>query len=202
VIQTSGPWPSVEHYRNERWDTEQDKFTGDDLEAEVIVMHLTSESIPRYLNDQRKTFIRHPDLTWHKIFVDDEVNVTAFSDWDGVDVNQASLGFCSYPSWLTHDWDPINYGYEDDGAASKDTVEESLPAELSRHRQHYSSVFEGLALPHYDPRETRLSHIVEAIEIAAGSQFNRDWIVFKVLVHAFHGKVPFDYRTFAKEYMT
>jgi hypothetical protein len=141
-------------------------------------------------------------LTWHNIFLEGEVNVTAFIDWDGVNINPASLGLCSYPSWLTHDWDPVNYGYEDDGATSKDTVEESSPAEFSRFHQHYSNVFEGLALPRDDPRETRLSHTVETIEIATGSQFNRDWIVFKVLVHAFHGKISFDYRTFAKEYMS
>ena len=122
MIQTSGPSLSVENYRNERWDTEQDEFTGDDREAEVIAMRLATESIPHLMNDQRKTFILHPDLAWHNIFVDDEANTAAFIDWDGVDISPAGLGFCSYPSWITRDWDPVNYGYEDDGTASADTA--------------------------------------------------------------------------------
>lgn len=44
-----------------------------------------------------------------KFLVDDDANVTAFIDWDGVDTSPSSMGFAAYPSWITRDWDPAMY---------------------------------------------------------------------------------------------
>lgn len=197
VIQTSGPWSSIEQYRSERCKKAEVDYDGD---ADTLIMHLASESIPLYMNGRGKTYLTHPDFAWHNILVDDDANVTAFIDWDSLTITSCSLGFGRYPSWLTRDWDPAMYAYQDDTEAPDDMAEESAPEELSRYRQHYASAFSRLAVPQYDPRETRLSHIVEAIEIGTGSRLSRDWIVPKLLVHAFRGHIPFNYKDFAEEH--
>jgi aminoglycoside phosphotransferase (APT) family kinase protein len=197
VIQTSGPWSSIEQYRSDRCKEAEVDYDGD---ANTLVMRLASESIPIYMNGRGKTYIAHPDFAWHNIFVDDDANITAFIDWDSLTITSCSLGFGRYPSWLTRDWDPAMYGYQDDEEIPDDMVEESTPEELSRYRQHYASAFRRLAVPHYDPRETQLSHVVEAIHIGSGSRLSRDWIVPKLLCHAFRGKVPFNYKDFVGEY--
>jgi aminoglycoside phosphotransferase (APT) family kinase protein len=200
VIQSSGPWSSVDEYRRLGWDAVDEENENEPLDVGPFIMRLASESIPDYMNGRGRTYIRHPDLAWHNILIDNDANVTAFIDWDGVDVIPCSIGFGSYPSWLTRDWDPAMYGYEDDGTATDDTVEESSPAELSRYRQHYATSFSRRMLPPYDARETRLSHIAEAIEISMGNSFSRNWIVPKILVHAFRGAIPFKYRQLAQDY--
>ena len=197
VIQTSGPWPSIEYYRSERYEEAENENPGD---ADTLVLRLAAESTPSYMDGKGKTYIGHPDLAWHNIFVDDDANVTAFIDWDSLAITTCSLGFGRYPSWLTRDWDPAMYGYEDDAEASEDMAQESTPLELSRYRKHYASAFHRFAPPDYDPRETRLAHIAEAIEIGTSSRFSRDWIVPKLLVHAFRGHIPFNYKDFAEEY--
>ena len=197
VIQTSGPWPSIDYYRSERFEEAERDYP---LDADTLVLRLAAESTPSYMDGKGKTYIAHPDLAWHNIFVDDDANVTAFIDWDCLAITTCSLGFGRYPSWLTRDWDPAMYAYEDDAEASEVVAQESTPVELSRYRKHYASAFHQFAPSDHDPRESRLAHIVEAIEIGTGSRFSRDWIVPKLLVHAFRGRIPFNYKDFAEEY--
>jgi hypothetical protein len=100
------------------------------------------------------------------------------------------MGATRYPSWITRDWEPGNYGEPDDGdwAASG----EDSPENLSKYRKRYAEIFEGLNLGHgYNSAETRLSHILEAIKLAARSRLERQYTAIKLLHHAFRGKVPF-----------
>ncbi len=69
---------------------------------------------------------------------------------------------------------------------------ESPPYELSGDRQHYASSFGKLKLRDYDLRQTRLSHIMEALSIARHNRINRDCIIPKLLDHAFGANIPFE----------
>jgi aminoglycoside phosphotransferase (APT) family kinase protein len=200
-LQTSGPWATMQDYQQERWDAAEEKSAGNMYETDTVVMRLATESIPEYMFSGGKSYIRHPDMNWQNIFVDDDANITAFIDWDGVDTSPMSMGFAAYPSWITRDWDPAMYGYDDEDEELTAQSDDVAPVELSSYRRKYAAVFEGFALPGYDSRETRLSHIVEAITIAMENRFCRDWIVPKILLHAFHGKIPFSYRQFSKQYL-
>jgi hypothetical protein len=76
-----------------------------------------------------------------------------------------------------------------------DANRENSPEELSRYRQIYADAFARIGLPasDFNADDTKLSHIVEAIEIAVGSRICRSGIVEKLLDHAFRHKVPFTY---------
>jgi hypothetical protein len=102
----------------------------------------------------------------------------------------SSMGFGRYPSWITRDWDPVN-GYVEGDDPLCYLLDESPPDTLSKYRQHYAAAFEELALPGYDCRQTRLSHIPEAIFIARNSRLSRDWIVPKLLDHVFNSNPSF-----------
>ncbi|KAI5858522.1 kinase-like domain-containing protein [Tricharina praecox] len=151
--------------------------------ADIAVLHFAIESIPERLSlDDGDSFIvAHPNLDAPNILVDDDGNITGVIDWDGVQTMPRGYGFSCYPSWITRDWDPIMYGCSEPGY-------EDTPETLSRYRQAYASAFQDVNLPSCDyiPDETRLSHIYEAIYIAASSYWNLSPID-KLLEHAFRG---------------
>jgi len=151
--------------------------------ADVAVLHFAIESIPERLtlDDGDSFVVAHPNLDAQNILVDYDGNITGIIDWDGVQTMPRGYGFSCYPSWITRDWDPIMYGCSEPGF-------EDTPVILSCYRQAYASAFQDINLPtsNYMPDETRLSHIYEAIYIAASSFWNLSPID-KLLEHAFRG---------------
>ncbi|KIW95077.1 uncharacterized protein Z519_03660 [Cladophialophora bantiana CBS 173.52] len=70
--------------------------------------------------------------------------------------------------------------------------------------EHYADTFAGLGLPDYGPRETKLSHILEPINIGTGNRFERQYIMIVLLNHAYgcsdllwesSKDLPWEYRT-------
>ncbi|KAA8914283.1 kinase-like domain-containing protein [Sphaerosporella brunnea] len=164
--------------------------------ADVAVLRLAIDSIPEHLTERDDSFVlAHPTLDAPNILVDDNGKITGLIDWDSVQTMPRAYGFSSYPSWITRDWDPIMY-------ENSDPELEDSPDTLSRYRQIYASAFEGLELPpnNYIPDETRLSHIYEAIFVAASSFWNLSPID-KLLEHAFRGATaePFNVEQFRTE---
>jgi aminoglycoside phosphotransferase (APT) family kinase protein len=162
--------------------------------ADVAILRLAIDSIPAHLTarDDGSFVLAHPTLDAQNILVDDAGQITGLIDWDGVQTMPRAYGFCSYPSWITRDWDPIMYGYSDPEL-------EDSPEKLSRYRQVYAEAFGALGMEpeSYHPDETRLSHIYEAIYIAASSFWNLSPID-KLLEHAFRAE-PFDVEQFRTE---
>ena len=197
----SGPWNSGRELLLWTWDCTDEKGPGTSREVDHEVVRFAIDSIPEHMYRRGENYLQHADFNFQNILVDSKGNITGIIDWDGADAMPASMGYARYPSWITRDWDPVMYGYDSDEKPPYDPTLENSPEELSRYRSHYAAVFERLNLPDYDPRETRFSHIMEAIEIAANSRFSRDWIVPLLLNHAFHGDVPFDYSEFAEQYL-
>ena len=166
--------------------------------AELALLRLAIDSIPPSLDRNGNFALGHPDFNYQNIFVDDEGKITGIIDWDGVHTLPRALGFARYPSWITRDWDPVKYGYgEPDGR------EEDSPEQLINYRREYASAMADLKLPtaDYHLDDTRLSQILEAIEISVEDTICRPWIIKKLLEFAFDGKVPFTFPEFSDAWL-
>ncbi len=159
----------------------------------LVVLKLALKSIPSYLRKSDRFELDFWDYNYQNILIDDDCNITTIYDWDGVRTAPQGMGATRYPSWITRDWDPAQYNIPQDGDWAE--AGEDPPEKLTRYRKHYADTFASLGLKDYDPRETRLSHILEAISIGMSERFQRQYIMRVLLCHAF-GKeedLPWDY---------
>jgi aminoglycoside phosphotransferase (APT) family kinase protein len=184
----AGPFETTRSFLLDDWD--DNNGAADWRLQELQIVRAAVESIPETLMHDGCYTLTPPDFDSQNIFVDDDGNVTGFIDWDSVKTQPRVLGYCRYPTFITRDWDPAMYAY-----GEPDANRENSPEELSRYRQIYADAFAriGLLASDFSADDTKLSHIVEAIEIAAGSRICRSGIVEKLLDHAFRHKVPFTY---------
>ena len=190
VTKISGPYESAKDYL---FDDLREEYPSKRAKSAHEVMRLAIESIPDYMDSKHHYPLSPMDFNYQNIFVDDDANVVGFIDWDNVHTNPSAMGFARYPSWITRDWDPVNYDYSED----EESPYESSPEELSRYRRHYAAAFESLAIPNYDPLHTRLSHIMEAISIAAMDNVCQGSILARLLEHA---NCPFQLFDYANAY--
>ena len=96
------------------------------------------------------------------------------------------------------DSDSVKYGYgEPDGR------EDDSPDQLTSYRREYAATMADLQLPttDYHLDDTRLSHIVEAIEISVEDTICRPWIIKKFLGFAFGGNVSFTFPEFSDAWL-
>lgn len=140
----------------------------------------------------------HPDFNYQNIFVDDEGNITGVIDWDGVHTVPRALGFARYSSWVTRDWDPVEYGYD-----IPDSRDEDSPEQIISYRREYAAALADLELPiaDYSVDDTRLSQVLEAIDIAVDDTICHSWIIQKLLKYAFDDEVPFTFPEFSKSWL-
>ena len=210
VLQPRGfaPWHStgVQHVQNNMMDALWDYIDEDDEEdmrhrSAFPILRLILQSIPDYLTRESRFSLTPVDLNYQNIFVDSEGKITSFIDWDNVYAESTTCGYGRYPSWITRDWDPDMYSYNEN-APDDESVQEEPPETLSQYRQHYLAEFAKCAMnfPDYDRRMTKLSHIMEAITIAIGTTFSRPGIINKLLDHAFNGNACFNLADFTDDY--
>ncbi len=110
-------------------------------------------------------------------------------DWDSVAAWPRSLGNRRYPSWLTRDWDPVMYGYED-GKLTPGMTENS-PAELARYRKVYREAMSKISPGH--ELETSATLVIESVTIAARKRKFRYGILKKIFQEISHiVKLPED----------
>jgi hypothetical protein len=200
-VEQYGPFGSPDEWLKDGWDTFEDnpKFVQRvpaalRLKGVLEVLNLARQSIPPYLRRSDRYQIDVWDFNYQNILIDDDCNVTALLDWDGVRTVPQGMGCTRYPSWITRDWDPAEYEIPEDGNWER----EDSPETLQRYRKHYADTFASLNLPDYDPRETRLSHILEAIRIGTCNRPNRGYIMTTLLDHAYGSKTwPMDYQEIA-----
>ncbi|KAI9809557.1 MAG: hypothetical protein M1827_006792 [Pycnora praestabilis] len=195
---TVGPFDSTIAWLLNDWD---DSMTGHPSwrKAELAILHLAIDSIPAYLSHTNCFVLGHPDYNYQNIFVDEEANITGIVDWDDVSTRPRALGFARYPSWITRDWDPSMYGYGIPGSREEDS-----PETLLKYRREYTRAFAKLQLPasQYSLNDTKLSHLMEAIEIAVDNLICRPQILLKLLSHAFDSDVPFTFPQFSTAFQT
>ena len=189
ITQAHGPYST---FVDSLWDRlDEDEDISARQRANLPILRRALQSIPDFLKTEREFPLNFADFNAQNIYVDSEYRITGFIDWDGVKTDSATAGSARYPSWITRDWDPIMYEWDED--VPEDEQNEESPATLSRYRQHYASELSKCmaGVESYDPRMTTLSHIFEAIRIALCSQLSRSDIMTKLLDHAFSGKPPF-----------
>jgi len=104
---------------------------------------------------------------------DDDCRILSIIDWDGVSTPPLCLGNERYQHWLTHDWDPLMYRYDPKNPNDK---QENSPEDLERYRDIYATYMQRLV---GGEREafTGISHVYEALEIAAGNIYSPACII-------------------------
>ena len=123
--------------------------------------------------DGRKPFVLvHPDFDIQNFLVSEEGELQGIIDWDGVAAFPRILGNEAYPGWLTHDWDPAMYGWNEGmehGIEPKGLWEDS-PATLSFYRKVYANFMASYCQDDMQPGKlTRNSLISDNLAMAASS---------------------------------
>jgi hypothetical protein len=93
-------------------------------------------------------------------------------DWDGVATVPRTLDNERYPRWLTRDWDPAMYGYEEsmDQGVEPEGVWEDSPTCLASYRRLYDEILEGYRAKRShdcDANLCQMSLITDNLAIAA-----------------------------------
>ena len=86
--------------------------------------------------------LAHPDLDLQNILIDKYGNVTGLVDWDGVTMVPRSIG-CSFPKWLSRDWDPNAYRWYSCKSSSDPSQLDHSPDEMNYYRDMYTQCFEA-----------------------------------------------------------
>lgn len=199
TVSLFGPFKSTKAYLLAMLDDPKEVPKEQDwTKAELCLLRQAIDSIPRSLDTPQTFSLGHPDFNYQNIFTNDEGEITGLIDWDGVHTLPRALGFARYPSWITRDWDPAKYGYD-----KPDSRGEDSPAQLLSYRHEYAAEIAGLLLPDmdYSADDTRLSPILEAIEIAVEDTVSRPWIIQGLLEFAFDGIVPFTFPEFSDAWL-
>ncbi|PGH28244.1 hypothetical protein AJ80_00135 [Polytolypa hystricis UAMH7299] len=125
--------------------------------------------------------LTHPDLDLQNVIVSEEGGLLSLIDWDGVIAVPRCLGNERYPSWLTRDWDPVKYRYDEDafpGPGCPNNRENS-PTELEFYRRKYQEIVKQISSPDH-ARRTANSLVLENLHIAADDPVCTDSIIEKI----------------------
>ena len=199
IASLSGPFESTKAYLLAMLDKPKDTPKKQEwTKAELALLHQAIDSIPQSLDISQTFSLGHPYFNYQNIFINDEGDITGLVEWDGVHTLPRALGFARYPSWIMRDWEPPEYGYN-----KSDSRGEDSPAQLISYRREYAAKIAGLHLPeaNYSVDDTRLSQILEAIDIAVDDTDSRPWIIQRLLEFAFDGNVPFTFPEFSKAWL-
>lgn len=151
------------------------------------------ESIPDCIAANGQYTFCLEDFDLQNVMVDDNGDITGFLDWDGVHIGPMALGAVSYPMWITRDWQR-GYGWGNEEEMAR--YPEDCPEQLSAYRRHYLEAMMACQGSDYDPRWTKLSHILAIVTQAAEC-----YLAFDGLVVFLEGsKVPFNLKDYADSF--
>lgn len=128
--------------------------------------------------------LAHPDFDIQTFIVSEEGEIQGIIDWDGVAAVPRTLGNEGYPGWLTRDWDPAMYGYNEsmEHGAEPEGVWEDSPESLA----YYRGIYDGIMAKHRMERRggseanfCRMSLITENLAIAVDAPQCRNGILRK-----------------------
>jgi len=141
---------------------------------ELLAMMIPCLPCPRKHFLAREKFVLSlPDFNPQNIMIDERGNLTGIIDWENVQTVPRFLGYSSFPSWITRDWDPLMYDLKSDT--------ENSPEELNKYRRWYNRRMKKLLNGNGDSVFTIKSHIFEAISIAAMEDHCRYEIVKNIV---------------------
>ncbi|KPM39240.1 hypothetical protein AK830_g7316 [Neonectria ditissima] len=176
----------------------------------LLLLELLISCIP-VPPDTKPFVLAHPDYDIQNFIVSDTGELQGIIDWDGVAVVPRSIGSERYPGWLTRDWDPAMYGYDEsmDKGVEPDGVREDSPKTLKFYRALYRKLVSktrgDLQNLEAEPDEniTRMSLITENLAIAAQDPQCRNDILRKFveeIAAMSDGKVSLDFMDLVNDF--
>jgi hypothetical protein len=148
------------------------------LVGEEKLLRLFIDCITQVEAEQDLFVLTHPDFSLQNFIVLPEGDLVGVIDWEDVTVWPKSLGNTRYPSWLTRDWDPAMYGYQD-GELLPNVEREDSPATLALYRKVYREALGRISkVPGF---ETSGTLITENIAIASKNRGVRYSILRKIV---------------------
>ncbi|KAK7428332.1 hypothetical protein QQZ08_005229 [Neonectria magnoliae] len=176
----------------------------------LLLLELLISCIPAS-PDTKPFVLAHPDYDIQNFIVSDTGELQGIIDWDGVAVVPRSIGSERYPGWLTRDWDPAMYGYDEsmDKGVEPEGVREDSPTTLIFYRALYkdlvSKAREDWQNPDAEPDEniTRMSLITENLAIAAQDPQCRNDVLRKFIEEIavlFDGKVDLNFMDLVNDF--
>ncbi|KIJ33074.1 hypothetical protein M422DRAFT_213623, partial [Sphaerobolus stellatus SS14] len=107
-----GPYFSVTKYFHDELTPKIKNEEDEVLKADLISLRMFIRILVDPALDGPPFVLQRPDLHLQNILVDVEGNITGLIDWDGVCLSSPRQnGYAGYPSWITRDWDPLQYTY-------------------------------------------------------------------------------------------
>ncbi|KAI1937642.1 hypothetical protein LOZ66_003922 [Ophidiomyces ophidiicola] len=160
---------------------EEPEFRGLQKLLRTLLQWNSEEEGPKFV-------VTHPNLSLRNILISENERVMGFIDWNGVAAMPLSVGNEKYPSWLTRDWNPCKYEWNDDvgEGINPGEVQEDSPEILSLHRREYSEFMQyylTLRKPSTPSTRSSITHrslVVENLIIAADNMECRHGILAKI----------------------
>ncbi|KAI1768013.1 hypothetical protein GGR53DRAFT_518061 [Hypoxylon sp. FL1150] len=149
-----------------------------------VLLHLLINEIEEPTSD--KPFVlTHPDFDIHNFIVADDGQLLSIIDWNGVATVPRSVGNLRYPSWLTRDWNPAMYTWDEsmESGVEPQGIWEDSPDELARCRTLYRDIMSWVQEDDFDEILTHMSLITENLAIAAYDPRSRNNILRKIVYH-------------------
>ncbi|EAS27217.3 uncharacterized protein CIMG_10419 [Coccidioides immitis RS] len=128
-------------------------------------------AFPETQSGEKTDFVlSHPDFDIQNVLVSDDGSLRSLIDWDGVSTVPRCLGNEVYPSWLTRDWNPVTYTFDESATPGSDCQNnhENSPRELEHYRKIYQKLIEKiLEFPAASKRMAANSLVLRNLYIAA-----------------------------------
>ncbi|MBE3046271.1 phosphotransferase [Candidatus Bathyarchaeota archaeon] len=140
----------------------------------VEILKMVLRLIPENDEDEHQFDLAHPDFAPQNIIVSEEGEIRGIIDWDGVAVVPLSVGSRRYPSWITRDWDFMNYTYEEavaEGGEDLGPLKEDSPEALKRYRDLYRKVFDESHPGLLSPVSASVSTELMRMSVVAGTVY-------------------------------
>ncbi|RAO70470.1 uncharacterized protein BHQ10_006482 [Talaromyces amestolkiae] len=182
----AGPFRDFQAYFTALLDYREKSPTTDFTRGQLILLRILLDWIPEpKLRDECKPFVlAHPDLDIQNVLVAEDGTLQGIIDWDGVCSVPRPVGNERFPSWLTRDWDPAMYGWNEDMERGVEPVGvwEDSPEILRKYRSIYVGFMQSFARSNNNPLFglTRNSIIYENLLIAANDPLCTFGILQKV----------------------
>ena len=139
---TFGPWNTPREYYTRYLDSYPTDSASRLGEKKLLEMLIGWIPEPEHT---RPFVLRHPDFFPHNFIVSEDGELQGIIDWDLPLLVPRSIGNESYPMWLTHDWTPSSYFYEEsmeEGADPEEYKYLDSPSSLEKYRQVYCELLE------------------------------------------------------------
>ncbi|EFR00333.1 serine/threonine protein kinase [Nannizzia gypsea CBS 118893] len=190
IFVTAGPFTCSKSYFT--YMLEKRKPAADEDEYSLGLYKLLQLFIDLALADtdaqqQEKGFVlSHPDFDIQNIIVSEDGRLRGLIDWDGVVTVPRCVGNERYPSWLTRDWDPMKYAYDENATPGPDSPNnyENSPTELNHYREIYQGIMKNVLQDKPAKQITSRSLLLENLAIAADNPVSFHSIVERVFEEA------------------